>query len=360
MSLNKKVFLFLMGSAMSNSIFSQDFTFSQFYEMPLLRNPALAGNYKGSIRVLSAYRSQWASVTVPFETKALSTEMKFPVGNNSDFLSVGVQLIQDQAGDSKLSRTHIEPVINFHKSFDDAYSYLSFALIGGVVQSQFDPTRLTFDDQFVGGHFNSLNPTQSVLTKTSLSYIDGGAGISFSSALDDGYFNYYFGAAGYHLLKPNVSFFDYNSIILKQRYVINGGVSIPSGDYDNACFYGDYIFQGGSKQFLAGILFSHLLYQDEIEDLNNKVSIHVGGAYRWADAFIPIVKIEMKKLFIGVSYDVNISKLRTASQYRGGFEVTASFKSFLNSQTYFGGSGGRNGGLSNGMSPNGMKCPTGF
>jgi hypothetical protein len=44
--------------------FGQDFTFSQFYEQPLMRNPALAGVFTGDLRVSGAYRNQWASVTV--------------------------------------------------------------------------------------------------------------------------------------------------------------------------------------------------------------------------------------------------------------------------------------------------------
>ena len=35
---------------------------------------------------------------------------------------------------------------------------------------------------------------------------------------------------------------------------------------------------------------------------------------------------ENNEMLIGVSYDFNISKLRTASQYRGGLEITASFQ----------------------------------
>jgi hypothetical protein len=42
-----------------------------------------------------------------------------------------------------------------------------------------------------------------------------------------------------------------------------------------------------------------------------------------------MVKIEMKNLSIGVSYDVNISKLTVASKWRGGLEMTVSYKGFL-------------------------------
>ena len=61
------------------SIHAQDIGFSQFYEQPLLRNPALAGIFNGDVRLTASYRNQWQSVTVPYRTLALSTEIKFPM-----------------------------------------------------------------------------------------------------------------------------------------------------------------------------------------------------------------------------------------------------------------------------------------
>ena len=46
----------------SQNIFSQDIHFSQFFEAPLLRNPALAGLFSGDIRLQAVYRNQWQSV----------------------------------------------------------------------------------------------------------------------------------------------------------------------------------------------------------------------------------------------------------------------------------------------------------
>lgn len=344
-------------------LIAQDFTFSQFYEMPLLRNPALAGIYTGSIRIQSAYRNQWASVTVPFETKALSAEVKFPIGNNKDFATIGTQINYDRAGDSKLGRTQIEPVFNFHKELNE-YSYLSFALTGSYTQSHFDPTSLRFNDQFVSGQYNPLNPTQQVFTKTSFSYMDGGTGLAYSSATSAENVNYYVGIGAYHLLKPKVSFYDNNSIILQPRYVLSGGLNLTSGDFDDVYIYGDIISQGGARQFLAGMLYSHVLSDDEYVDNFGKTNLIFGATYRWADALIPILKLEMRKVSIGASYDINVSKLRTASMYRGGFEITLSFRSFLNSQDVFsdignGGLGGW-GNVRNGMSRNGLRCAKGF
>ncbi len=336
MSINKKIILFSIGLTIANSIFSQDFTFSQYEEMPMLQNPAFAGSSSDDIKVASGYRSQWASITVPFETITLSVEANILL-NDDDFITIGTQLIKDQAGDSKLSRTQAEPVVCFHKCLDGengnkSGNYLSFSIMGGLVQSQFDPTTLTFDDQFVAGHFDPLNPTQAVLKKTSISYIDGSAGLSFTSGTSDGSsgsnFNYYLGAACYHLLKPNVSYFDYDNNQLKQRFVLNAGCSkLNSGNNNRVYFYGDYIIQGGARQFLSSVLYSKNIQGD---DNVNSSKIFFGAAYRWADALVPILKLkkvsENNEMLIGVSYDFNISKLRTASQYRGGLEITASFQ----------------------------------
>ena len=43
---------------------------------------------------------------------------------------------------------------------------------------------------------------------------------------------------------------------------------------------------------------------------------------------MPVVKLDYYKISIGITYDVNTSKLKTASQYRGGYEVTLSYKTF--------------------------------
>src|SRR5947209_1368176 len=150
--------------------FSQDLTFSQFYEMPMLRNPSLAGLFNGDIKVSIAHRSQWQSVTVPYQTSALGVEYKLPVLGYNDFMTLGLAASLDVAGDVKLKRTQLLPVLNFHKSLSgDIDNYLSLAVMAGPVQSQFDPTQAKFDDQFVNGSYSSGNQTSQTFTKTGYS-----------------------------------------------------------------------------------------------------------------------------------------------------------------------------------------------
>ena len=80
---NKKYNLLLLLLLTAQFATAQDINFSQFYELPLLRNPALAGIFSGDYRVTAAFRNQWQSVTVPYRTIALGMEYKKSFGKNS-------------------------------------------------------------------------------------------------------------------------------------------------------------------------------------------------------------------------------------------------------------------------------------
>jgi hypothetical protein len=89
---------------------------------------------------------------------------------------------------------------------------------------------------------------------------------------------------------------------------------------------GDVSHQGPSHEVIGGALFSYKL-GDDPENSDNTVS--VGSFLRWKDALIPVIKLETHSLAIALSYDVNVSELRTASQGRGGFELSISYIGFL-------------------------------
>ncbi len=310
------------------SAYSQDINFSQFYELPLLRNPALSGFYRGDIRVTSGFRRQWASVTVPFQTLALGVETKFLVSDRSgDYVSFGIQATNDIAGDSRLGKTQVMPTVTYHKLLNGEMDrYISLGFIGGLVQQRFDPSRLSFDDQFINGAYSATNPTSQTFSNTNLSYFDASVGVAYSSRFGyDGKF--YIGGAFFHLNKPKVAFSREHDVSLNPKAVLNLGVSVPASEYDRLFFYGDFFVQGGNYQGQGGVLLSHYFVEEEEEE---KLGVGVGIFYRWNDALIPLIKFDYYKLSLAVSYDVNISKLKTASQMKGGFELTLSFKDFLN------------------------------
>jgi type IX secretion system PorP/SprF family membrane protein len=323
----KKLFLITLMYGMG-LVNAQDINFSQFYELPLLRNPALAGQYRGDIRVTSAFRNQWNSVTVPYRTTALGTELKFGVSQNSnDYWSIGLQLTNDVAGDSKLGKTQVMPLVAYHKSVsNDRDAYLTLGVLGGAVQQRFDPTKLKFDDQFINGAYSSTNPTHEVFNSTNVTYWDASVGLKYSS--DFGYDNaFYLGAAYFHFTQPKVAFASFSDVRLNNKFVVNAGLSAATSDFDKVTIYMDYFHQGGNDQVQGGFLFKHDLLQ---EDVDFSMSLTAGAFLRWNDAVVPVIKLDYYNWAFGISYDVNISKLNRASKARGGFEVTLAYSNFLN------------------------------
>lgn len=330
--MNKKIkylLIFILLQTAGKAV-CQDINFSQFYELPLLRNPALAGIFSGDYAISSAYRNQWQSVTTPYRTFALGLEYKKSVrpGSN-DFFTIGLQSTNDVAGESRLSRTQVFPVLNFHKSLNSEQdTYLSAGIMAGPVMQRFDPSKLSFDDQFVNGAYSSTNPTSQVFTNTGFTYWDLTAGLTFSSVVGADT-RFYIGAGMFHILKPKVAFQKQYDVVLNQKYVVNAGLSKSISDVNKIIVYADYFMQGGARQIQGGLMLSHD-FAGNNED--QKVALSAGLFYRLRDALIPVLKIEYNKIGLGFNYDVNISKLKTASQLRGSFEATLSYKGFTRSQ----------------------------
>lgn len=304
---------------------AQDINFSQFYELPLLRNPALAGTYKGDFRLTSAYRNQWASVSAPYKTGALGGEVRLPVGASNNYLSLGMQITHDQAGDSRLSKTQVLPLVAYHQSLNaEKDAYLTLGFMAGGAQQRFDPSGLKFSDQFVNGAYSATNPTRQSFTATSVTYADAGIGLSYSSIVGEDT-RFYLGGALFHFTEPKVAFGAESDIRLNKKYVFNAGVSGPVGDVGRLIFYGDYFTQGGANQMQGGLMYQRNLLG--YEETGSTLSF--GGFYRLNDAFVPVLKLTHNRLAIGLTYDVNISKLKPASAMRGGFEMTLSYNGFF-------------------------------
>jgi type IX secretion system PorP/SprF family membrane protein len=315
------IFILLLFQALK--IKGQDIHFSQFYEFPLLRNPALAGIFNGNIRFTGAYRNQWQSVTVPYRTMGVSAECKMLRGfNTGDFITTGLQVTNDVAGDSKLQRTQVFPVINYHKLLnEDKTSLLSLAFMGGPVNEHFDANKLQFDDQYVNGAYSVSNPTRQQFGSTAFTYWDASVGVSFKTSLTNN-ISMYVGGGLFHLAEPQIAFTKEYDVRLNRKWGLNGGLSAWLKNMGKIVFYADYFMQGGNRMIQGGGLYTHCFDEPDEE---GGLSIAVGGALRWKDAFIPIIKLQTHQLGIGLSYDVNISKLTTASQFRGGFELSLSY-----------------------------------
>ncbi|GAC1537114.1 MAG: hypothetical protein NVS3B15_17410 [Sediminibacterium sp.] len=319
--------LLFTGLACSNLARTQDFTFSQFYEQPLLRNPALAGVFTGDLRVSMAYRDQWGSVTVPFRTTSLSIEHKLPIGSKNDLLTLAAQMSMDGAGDIRLKRTQILPAISFHKSLsEERDTYLSAAFMGGLVTSQFDPTLARLGDQYRNGSYDPSNASMQQFRNTGYSYWDLDAGLCFSTTFSNKA-NFYIATGITHVTNPVIRSSTGNVPgLLAPKFALNLGINAPSGEKGHIMAFADYFMQNGNRQLLGGLLYGiDIMQYDNAEpDI-----FYIGSFMRWGDALIPVVKMGLAHFSIGVSYDINISKLKVVSNWRGGLELTLAYRDFL-------------------------------
>jgi type IX secretion system PorP/SprF family membrane protein len=316
--------LFLLNMEMG---VSQDFVFSQFFEQPLLRNPALAGLFTGDLRVSMSYRDQWSSITVPYRTTSLSIEHKIPIGSKHDLITIGSQMSVDAAGDIRLKRTQILPLLSFHKSLsEDNDTYLTAAFMGGPVSSQFDATQLKLGDQFRNGSYDASNPSMQPITRSGYSYWDLNAGLSFSSTIHKTT-NFYIAVGMTHVTNPTIHSVTGNvDDALKPRISLNAGINAPSGEKGHIMAFTDYFSQNGNRQLLSGLLYGVNLIEYDNGDPD---ILYIGSFMRWGDALIPVVKMGFNHFSVGVSYDINISKLKVVSNWRGGLELSLVYHDFL-------------------------------
>lgn len=306
---------------------AQDIHFSQFFEAPLLRNPSLAGIFKGDYRVQGVYRDQWNSFTNAYRTGSFNAEYKMPIGKGDDFITTGLQALFDKAGTVGLSTTHLMPALNYHKSLSaDKPMYLSLGFMGGMIRKSIDISKMTTNSQYNGG-FDPTLPNGELLTTPNFTTWDANVGLSFNTSFGEDQQNMLFlGAAYHHLNRPRNTFYLNPNIELNAKYVFSAGIKFNIDDYTYFTLQSDYSQQGSFKEVIGGALYSYKLGGDPE---NPMYTIHGGAFLRWKDALIPVLKIDREALSIAISYDVNVSPLRTASQGRGGFELSISYVGFL-------------------------------
>jgi type IX secretion system PorP/SprF family membrane protein len=321
---------------------SQDLHFSQFYDMPLLRNPALSGNFTGQLQASTIYRNQWSNVTVPYQTEALGVEYKLRPswcrddsyddadGKKPLTITIGLQVLRDQAGTSNYTRTMYAPSISFRKVVVNNI-YVSTGFMVGRVTSSFNPNGLTWGDQY---HNGNIGPTNQPLPTLGKNYYDEGVGVLVGSR-DPNYVQWYLGGAMYHFIKATVGFG--GDDVLPKRFTISGGLGLklnPDDDLNRLFFYGDANIQANQYEYLAGVMYTRYFESSEVDNLYGKSNADVdngisfGVFYRWNDAVVPTVRLAYNGWVLGFSYDLNISPLVTGSQTLGGPEVSAKFKLF--------------------------------
>jgi type IX secretion system PorP/SprF family membrane protein len=324
----RKLNLIILYSLLLTAAKAQDPNFSQFFVSPLTLNPALTGKFNGDFRIAGNYRDQWPSISKAFITSTVSFDLPILRASISelDTWGVGVLAMTDKTANGILSTNLISITTAYHKGLDeDGLHQLGIGFQATYNTKRLDGTKLNFEDeldQFGGWTIPSGEPINDRMLN--LDYFDVSAGILYNGSTD-GYNNFYLGASAYHLNKPRESFTGDIFYTLNQRYTIHAGGAIPIGDATRTVYLSSlYSHQAGANNIVLGGAMGFAL-NDEPDNPSNFFAGVWTRFNNVNDAIIPYLGLEFNGFRLGASYDVNISSLKTASQSRGGLEVSLIF-----------------------------------
>jgi len=301
------------------AIKAQDPHFSQFFASPLTLNPAYTGKFDGTFRVAGNYRNQWPTINNAFTTATASVDMPILSSRlpENDTWGVGFLALNDQSGNKILNNNFFGLSTAYHKGLDEnGYHQLTIGFQGSYVSKRLDINRADFEDELTALGFTGVTSEVFNNSEVGINYFDFNTGIMYSGTTN-GLNSFYVGASLYHINRPEESFMGGN-FLLDPRLTIHGGGYIPVGQYKT--FHGSFIHQrqaGATETVLGGTMAFNVNYDEE-----NPIELYTGLWYRFNDAFIPYVGLEVSGFRLGFSYDINNSSLNTASNSRGGTEIS--------------------------------------
>ena len=298
---------------------AQDLHFSQYFNSPLLVNPANAGFAPDvDYRVGINYRNQWASVTPnPYKTMDVWGDVQLFNNRFQDgWVGLGGSIIKDQAGSGGLSSTKGFASIAYHQLLG-FNSLLSGGFNIGFVNKRIDVSKLTFDNQWNGKFFDVTIPSGEQFAYNSATYLDLQAGLNYALfPSDNAYLNVGFSAM--HLNRPKETFFSDNiadtRIAPRLTLFLNGSFKLNDQWIVNPNVYISQM--GGAWETVAGLNAHYNLSGDGSSQV-------IGGLYvRAKDAFIPMIGYEWNDVALTINYDATSSSLGTYNQTRGAFELS--------------------------------------
>jgi len=280
-----------------NQLQAQDVHFSQFSKTKSLLNPSLIANQDNDYHIHLQRRSQWSSVTAPFNTLSLS----FIAKKLYKDISLGATFLNDIAGDSQFLTNGLN--LSVANSFNSKDNSFSLAVFTGMYQRSIDFGGLIFLEE-------------EDISTTIFTFFDIGVGVSNYRKIDRNS-SLLVGLSSYHLNTPNQSFTKSDNASLQPKYILHSNYSkiITPKIKITPTFY-----LSSQKQDREVIIGSGLSYQ-----ATNIIDLKSGLYARMNDAIFISFGVQKENLEVLISYDINTSSLSNASNNMGGFEFSVNY-----------------------------------
>lgn len=305
---------------------AQDLHFSQFFNNPLLTNPANTGFIPDAdYRLGASYRNQYSNImAVPYKTMSIFGDAQvFRNKLETGWLGLGGVILHDVAGSGSLTSTKAYASIAYHQELGLS-SLVTAGFNIGWANKRIDQSKLTFPDQFDGKFFDATLPTSVMLLNNSISYFDLQVGMNYAYfPTQDVYIN-----AGYsihHVNRPKETFFEDiadDQISIRQIAFLNGIFKVSDNVIINPNIY--YTTQATARELVLGLNASYNLSE------HGEKQIIAGLYYRYQDAVIPMIGLEVNNIRFTFSYDVTTSSLNNFNHGFGADEFNLLKKGFYN------------------------------
>ncbi len=307
------VLLFFLCSSL---IHAQDFHLSQYDAAPLFLNPSMTGMFDGKFRAHLHYRTQWAAVsTKPFTTAGVSFDM--PIKK----FGVGLQIMNLRAGAGSYNALNAVLSFSYDLASKTNMHHLALGVQAGIIQKSIRPDKFFFGNQYDavnGGGFNTDLSSGETFKSTSFVVPAINAGALYYFAKTSARLNPFIGFSLFNLTQPEERFFDSKAGKLYMRTYIHGGIKINVNEKIQLLPKLIHMQQLENRENTVSLLMFYFL-----KDANTYLMF--GPTYRFKDAAIIEGGIKKGPYLLRLSYDVNISPLKSVSYYKGGFEISLTY-----------------------------------
>lgn len=326
MTMKKKLFLpiaaLLLCCSQPNAVHAQGMHFSQYYNAPMLLNPAnTALMPENDYRLGVNYRKQWATVPVPYRTYSAYADFQaLRNRNTTNWLGLGLAFFNDKVGNGDLSLSRTEAFVAYHLQLG-YNSMISAGLSGGYSRRSVDFSKLTFDMQWDGFGFNTALANGEKGYVGSTSFFDVGAGVNYAYFPNE---NVYIkvGAGLAHINRPKESFYSMtNKMGMRPTGNVDALFRLNAGFIFNPSVY--YTTQKGAYELLYGSLFQFNVGGGEGR-LSNQLIL--GAFHRWNESVIGTFGYQWSGMKLMSSYDFTISKLGRYNGGNGAFELSVVYE----------------------------------
>ncbi len=305
---------------------AQNIHWSQPYNALLFHNPAFAG-MDSRYNIGVNYRDQWNAVNKTYKTFMVAGDYRFEKGLPEN-ISIGVgEIITSDASADGSYKTNSAGLVLSCLVKANPFVKIGAGIGFGFFQSTL-ADNFTWGSQFDGYNYNNTLPTGENNNKLFHQYSDLNAGVSYiydrnvSTINGNDNMKWIIGYSVNHLTRPNIALTgNSDKLPIKHLLTISGLLPIK----DNFSWKPTIMFcrQGKMTEITFGTLARFSLGQvSQITGFRKGMLFSIGALYRYRDAFIPTAEFQKANCIVTLSYDLNASKFSSATQFKGGFEIS--------------------------------------